>query len=450
MRQSDSPDPPPAGSSAPRHASPTVAVLPPALALNLEAFGKLIRERRQTANLTQAKLAKLAGLTEVTIRNLEYAHNPPSEDTLRRILEVPQLDLGVNDLPTLRLYNLENDLEFHRKLHWFIAPDYEILKLWVEFRKQLNSEGGHIDQTYLYLDAESAADYVQVSTKYDAMFRQNAPLTEVAKVAIKNIHHTNLDVVALGPGDGVLETAFVQTMILMQPELNMRLHLLDISQPLLNVSYKHATDSLSQHRNVFITGMLGNFYDLPTYQHIFYVPKTRPTSRIFVILGSTLSNIDNEIRFVRHSLAIAAPGDLLLLTVRRSFADNPNEDIIHQNDPAMLRAFPQLHAKWLGGPIRRYCENVTDISFRLEVRLDCVVPGSYALDAVAQTRFKDGRTRDISMCRFKRYNTEKLSECLNAEGWELLTDEPCKFHNEAYDSWLLYLFKRDAVHQRMP
>jgi len=398
--------------------------LPTAITINLPAFGRLVRERRHAARLTQAKLAKLAGVTEVTIRNIEYAHNPPSEDTLRRLLEVPQLGLRASDLPTLHRNELENDLDFYRKLHWFIAPDYEVLKLWLDFRKQLNSEAGHIEQTYLYLDAESAADYVRMSNNHDAMLRQNIPMMGLAKAVIQYSNQSNMDVIALGPGDGEQETRLTQSLISLRPDLRIKFYLLDISQPLLNVAYRNAADTLSEYPGVFVAGMQGNFYDLPSYQHILYVPKARPTNRVFVIFGGTLGNIDNEIRFVRHSLAIAAEGDLMIFGVRQSHAKELNEAAIRKSDIALKMPFPALHAKWLGGPIRRYCEDVVETSFRYEVRLDCVIQGSYAIDAVARVRFKDGRTRDISMCRFKSYDVDKFAESLKGEGWACVAKLP--------------------------
>src|SRR5262249_30244029 len=138
----------------------------------------------------------------------------------------------LSDLPTLRLYAIEEDLEFYRHLHWFVAPDYEVLKLWVDFRKQLNSEGGHIEQTFLYLDAESAADYVQVSTDYDAQFRHNVPFTAISELILAQLpqHKTHFDIVALGPGDGVLETRLAAHIVAHSADLRLRFHLLDISQ----------------------------------------------------------------------------------------------------------------------------------------------------------------------------------------------------------------------------
>lgn len=435
-------------SSAAETSQDTIAYLPPNLALNLEAFGKLLRERRQMAQLSQAKLSKLIGLTEMTLRNIENAHNPPSESSLRRLLELSELNLSVSDLPTIHRYNLEEDLEFYRHLHWFIAPDYEILKLWVEFRKQLNSEGGLIEQTYLYLDAESSTDYVNMSDESEFFLRRNAPMLEIAREAMQLVDYNNMDVIALGPGSGQLETRLTQSLMLIRPDLRVRFHLLDISQPLLNVSYRHATDTLSQYQSVFVAGMLGNFYGLPNYQHLFYIPPTRPTGRIFAILGGTLSNIDNEIRFVRHSLAIASVGDLLVISLQRSEAAALTEEAIRKSDPAFRKPFPKLHARWLGGPIRRYCENVTDVSFNLTVRLDCVIPESYALDAVANVKFKDGRTRKISMCRFKRYNVESLSARLAIEGWVLRQTFPAKFTDDGDESF--FLFQKIALPEQPP
>jgi transcriptional regulator with XRE-family HTH domain len=392
------------------------------MALNLPEFGKLVRARRQAARLTQAKLAKCTGLTEVTIRNVENAHNPPSEDTLKRLLEVKELGLRVQDLPTLRRNDLENDLEFYRQLNWFIAPDYEVLKLWLDFRKQLNSDAGHIEQTYLYLDAESAADYVRMTNSHNKLLRQNMPYMAIAREVARLVMHGNLDVIALGPGDGEQETGMVQCLMAVRPELRVKFYLLDISQPLLNVAYRYAADALSENQNVFIAGMQGSFYDLPSYQQILYVPKTRPTNRLFVIFGGTLGNIDNELRFVRHSLAIAAKDDLMLIHVRLARTKDLTEASIRSSDIAFQKPFPPLHAKWLGGSIRRYCEDVSDISLRYEVRLDCIMPGSYAIDAVGRVQFSSGHVRNISMCRFKSYDTEKFAECLAGEGWECVCE----------------------------
>jgi transcriptional regulator with XRE-family HTH domain len=416
------------------------------MALDLTAFGQLLRERRLAARLSQAKLAKLAGLTEVTIRNAENAHNAPSEDTLRRLLEVRELGLVLSNLPTLRLYELENDLEFYRKLNWFIAPDYEVLKLWLDFRKQLTSDAGHIDQTYLYLDAESAADYVRMASDHAAVYRQSVPTNAIAQEVMRHVPHRHLDVIALGPGDGEQETRLVQSLVAADPDRQLRFHLLDISQPLLNVAYRYATDALSHHPNVFIAGMQGNFYDLPSYQHIFYIPKTRPTTRLFVIFGGTLGNIDNETRFFRHSLAIANEGDMVLLAVRPSFVQGElSESAIRRADPAFLKPVSPLHARWLGGPIRRYCQDVVETTFRYEIRLDCVVPGSYAMDAIGKVSFRDGGSRNISMCRFKSYDTKKFADCLDAEGWELVKDLPCGTSDTMLESFMLLRYRGPAA-----
>ncbi len=163
------------------------------------------------------------------------------------------------------------------------------------------------------------------------------------------------------------------------------------------------------------------------------------------MIGGTINNIDNEIRFFRHTLAIASAGDLLILTLQQAYTDELNESAIRKTDPAIGKPLPMLHAKWLGGPIRRYCEDVTDIQFKSEVRLDCIVPGSYAIDSVARVHFKNGHSRSISMCRFKRYDSSKFAECLKAEGWELLDNQPSAMPDEKSKVICLMLFRKVAA-----
>jgi hypothetical protein len=231
----------------------------------------------------------------------------------------------------------------------------------------------------------------------------------------------------------------------LRPDLLLKLYLLDISQPMLNIGYRHAADALGEYPNVFIAGMQGNFHDLPCYQHLFYAPKSRPTCRVFVMIGGTMNNIDNELRFCRHSLATAAVGDLLLLSVQCAHTEQLNDAAIRRAEPAMQKPFPALHAKWLSTPIRHYCDDASDIQFRNVVRLDCIIPGSYAIDAVARVRFKDGRSRDISMCRFKRYNSEKFAESLRTEGWERIEEQSVRLTDEQSVKASFMLFRKVAM-----
>ena len=53
-----------------------------------------------------------------------------------------------------------------------------------------------------------------------------------------------------------------------------------------------------------------------------------------------------------------------------------------------------------------------------------LIPGSYALDAVATVRTRNQSERRFSMFRFKRYDEGLLAESLACFGWEKLVCLP--------------------------
>lgn len=395
----------------------STAVLPSALMLDTDEFAELLKERRTQAKLSQRRLARLAGISEPTIRNLEHARHAPGEETLKRLLLIPQLGLSAEQLPTRRKAIIEKELEYFNKLNCFVAPEYGLFDLWLDFRRQINTEGGHIEQTYLYLDPEAAYNYLEAANRspFMASHRVQMPLEPMAASIIRSLDSSTLDIIALGPGDGHQETRFVRHIVDSCPRLKIRMHLLDISHPMLNVAYKHATDSLGQSENVFIVQIQANFHNLIAYQQFFYTPTFDKRRRVFIMLGATFANIDNEVRFARHSLGRATKGDMLLVDIDQVRGSTEAE--IRQNDPRLTKAPADLD-KWLGGLVRRHCTGARSVSLRPELRLDCVIPESYAVDCIATVEFDKGAPRDIAMARTKRYNLERLSQRLEAEGWE--------------------------------
>jgi hypothetical protein len=72
----------------------------------------------------------------------------------------------------------------------------------------------------------------------------------------------------------------------------------------------------------------------------------------------------------------------------------------------------------------------------------CLIPGSYALDAVATVRTKNQTERRFSMFRFKRYDEALLTESLTRFGWEKLVSLPIGESERAPVAMLLV--KRDG------
>ena len=353
-------------------------------------FKQLLYERRTMAGLSQARLAELAGLAESAIANIESGRALPTQLALLHLLSVPELKLEVSDLPW---EVAESDPNF--ALNCWLAPGFDPVKMIKELSMQVNSFGGHIEQGFLYMDPMSAADWCAIADlkDYDEM-QASMQLDRAASVILEQCGKMGLDVVALGPGSARNEVRLVEQILAQGGHGDVRLYLLDISQPLLSVAYRHAAETLADRGGV-VFAIQGNFHHLPRYGQLLYSPQRAHRRRLVTMLGHTFSNLENELRFVRNSLVGFGAGDLLLLDIRLAYAstDRPADEII-EKDPGLLKARGRgvssaLRQRWdefLTGPIRRYAHVQTEIDMLRVLDVSCPIPGSYAVDAGAGGR----------------------------------------------------------------
>lgn len=400
------------------HKSP----LPPHLMIDMAAFGDLVKERRLNSGLTQRLLAKSAELSEPTVRNIEHKRRAPSDATLCALIKA--LQIKPEDLPVVPRPASADSAQKLDEHHCFVAPDYEAFKLWLEFRKHLNSSDGHIEQTYLYLESENALNYLQMTyaATYMAMFRKSMPLEAIAQQLIAYEKGLQIDIISLGSGDGHQETQLVSFLAALAPEKSYRFFLLDVSQPLLNSGYVHASNSLKEHlqETISITAIQGNFHYLSDYNQLFNNSTKHTHRRIFTMMGCTFSMLDSELHFFKHSLGNTISGDLFLFDFVPVASPCDDREAIYASDHALRSPIPEEHAKWLSGSLRRYLDGYRSHSFRMELRQDCEVLGSYALDAVATVLMTDGSVREISVARFKRHDGQLLARSLSELGWDCL------------------------------
>ncbi|MFO0621119.1 MAG: L-histidine N(alpha)-methyltransferase [Polyangia bacterium] len=389
-------------------------------------FKQLLYERRTMAGLSQARLAELAGLAESAIANIESGRALPTQLALLHLLSVPELKLEVSDLPW---EVAESDPNF--ALNCWLAPGFDPVKMIKELSMQVNSFGGHIEQGFLYMDPMSAADWCAIADlkDYDEM-QASMQLDRAASVILEQCGKMGLDVVALGPGSARNEVRLVEQILAQGGHGDVRLYLLDISQPLLSVAYRHAAETLADRGGV-VFAIQGNFHHLPRYGQLLYSPQRAHRRRLVTMLGHTFSNLENELRFVRNSLVGFGAGDLLLLDIRLAYAstDRPADEII-EKDPGLLKARGRgvssaLRQRWdefLTGPIRRYAHVQTEIDMLRVLDLSCPIPGSYAVDARARVRLPSGEEREFSVYYSRRYDSTKLQAALSREGWETVAN----------------------------
>jgi transcriptional regulator with XRE-family HTH domain len=388
----------------------------------LHKWRLLLTERREGAGLTTAKLAELAGLPESLLLNLEGGRQVPTQLSLLHLLSVPELKLEVADLPWDAA-----DVDPNFALNCWLAPGFDPVKMIKELAMQVNGFGGHIEQSYLYMDPMSAADWCSIADvkDYDDM-QASMQLDRAATEILKQAGKMGLDVVALGPGSGRNEVRLVEQILSTVGRGDVRLYLLDISQPLLSVAYRHAAEVLADHGGA-VFAIQGNFHHLPRYGQLLYSPQRAHRRRLITMLGHTFSNLENELRFVRNSLVGFAAGDLLLLDLRMAYASADNPEEIRAKDPGLVSSRRSgnapLHQRWddfLAGPIRRYGLSKVDVEITRQLDLGCPVPGSYGVDARAQVRLASGEEREFSVYYSRRYDPAKLQQALAREGWDLV------------------------------
>jgi transcriptional regulator with XRE-family HTH domain len=310
----------------------------------------------------------------------------------------------------------------------WVAPSFDAIHMIRDLSAQLQGEGGYIEQSYLYLDPMSAANWCALSDQedYSVVAGQTTPLHLAAEQITKSIgtDETRLDIIGLGCGDGKREVHLIQHLIERRQYAEIRLFLLDISQPLLSCAYKYATDNLAEHSEIKVFAIQGNFHELPRYTHLFRSAwDSENRRRLFCMFGYTFGNLQNEIHFIRNSLLGYTAGDFLLLNVTLAVAPANDPEQIHKTDSLLSGAIKGVWKKrqdqWLSGPIRRYLKDVKSVE--ITPHLDtacCTVPGSYAVELRATVTTHSGQVRRFAMMYVKRYESRRLVATLKELSWK--------------------------------
>jgi transcriptional regulator with XRE-family HTH domain len=393
----------------------------------VKEFGDAVARARKEAGLSPMQLAKRAGISERTVRNVEQATNIPTHATILRLLSVREMGLSLDQVPWMT----GPEVTLGSAPNCWLAPGYDPLKMFIELFEIVNGRGGSLEQTYAYLDHRSAVNWYQLANRghYAAVFRERMPLGKVAEKAVETLGHVDLDVICLGSGDGKQEVRLVEHLLSQHERLRLRaqpdvrLYLLDISQPLLSAGYQHAAEMVGQ-RGVYVCAIQGNFHHWPQYTQLHHSDERGHRRRIVCMLGNTLGNLDNEARFFQHTLIGLGPQDLLLVDVQIAQGSTDRPDEIPKQDQVLMNGLQPEHQEWLGGPLYRYCQDARSVSFSLSLDIHGMIPGSYSIDVVADVTLEDRRQKRFSVFRFKRYDPKKLAAVIETFGWEMLAELP--------------------------
>lgn len=365
-----------------------------------EDFGEMLHRRRKAAGWSPEELAEKVGLAPNTIRNIENGKTTPAPATLALLLGLPELQLVAEHVAPPAPANKPN-------AHF--PPGYDPAALAQVLRAVVNGPGGPLEQSYLYLDNQSATDYLAVCEAYaSTRGRLFAELQRLGEQIATDCRA--LEIVAIGSGDGRAEVCLARA--LADAGLVRKLYLLDISHTLLAKAYEHA--ALAVGPDVEVEAVHGNFHDLACYSMIHASPG-RP-ARLYTLLGATVANLADELRFFANLHSCAASGDLLLLDFRT--AHEPP-----RADPSLQGTVPKINHAWHAGLLLRNNSDVRSVTMRPTLQPGRI-PGSYIVAAMATATMADGSERTYRVMDSSRYNPEALSAALAGAGWKTVHAAP--------------------------
>ena len=409
----------------------------------LKAWGADLEQRRKAAGLTRKVLAERAGISESTLRNVETGRRPPTRTTIMHLQSVPELRIDPSPIGQHITGRRQRVQDFSPNC--WLTPEYDALKLHNDLTLHLKGRGGHLEQTYLYLDPSSAAAWCAIAEQESYTTARNLmPLGRVAERIAELAGPVGLDVIGLGCGDGKDEVRLTQRLLDLHRNRNLRLYLLDISQPLCSGAYRQAAELLGDRPTVSVYAIQGNFHNLQRYTPLLHAPERAHRRRVVCMFGNTFANLQNEIMFVRNSLLGFAPGDFLLLNVPATMAPaNQPAEIVSKDRrlsgqvPTDEKSPQDQHQLDL---LRRYIPGIKSIDIKPVLDFDaCPVPGSYAADIRATVNMMSGETKQFSVLYAKRYDQEQLDCKMCKEGW--LPVAHWRYADE-YHPRLLLLYQR--------
>lgn len=347
---------------------------------------------------------------------------------------MPELNLRVKDvsrLPAAAAWQPNS----------WLSSQYDVVELHADLVRLLRGPGGLLEQTSLYLDGQSAADYMQLCNT-SPMFvadRNRKPLEDVAARAAKLCGGLPVRVHALGCGDATSELRLVQALAAFLPATTVvQLYLLDISHTLLNAAHRSAEATLDPRRVTAFT-LHANFHDLARLE-VLHTIEDEGARRLYTMLGATIANLNDEVRFFEELAGFAARDDLVVLDFQLAAGDPADAAELRERDPALRHGLPSIHHNWIYGPLRRHIPGVTSVSSSVRLQTVTRVPGSYELQFDVRVSCAAGE-KSFMMFRSRRYAPERLQRFLLDLGWETVV---CSKYGVPQPTAAIMLLRRTA------
>jgi uncharacterized SAM-dependent methyltransferase len=164
-----------------------------------------------------------------------------------------------------------------------------------------------------------SADYL--SYELSKKFIKNNSIDIFNKIG-KNFFDNSLDIISLGPGNGIKDGYFLKALLNYTKQENVNCYLFDISMKMLHI----AAYNLKNHKEFSkLNERVKIQYIHSLFENIYFsaeMIKDSESSKIYLLLGNTLGNTSQEIVFLNKIKSVMNKEDILLLEVRLSNGNN--------------------------------------------------------------------------------------------------------------------------------
>jgi transcriptional regulator with XRE-family HTH domain len=377
----------------------------------LEPFGTLLRSRREAAALSRAELARKARLSPSTLEQLERGARRPSRTTLKRLLQVPELAWTPDERARLQERPLERPV---RPLNALLTPHARLARDAATLPLLRTAPRTILRPAWAYLGPASAHAFRRFRARTLESQALASALSALAPQLRPHLRPRPLELLALGVGDGTHEVFLTQHLLDLSVPLQ-AVCLQDLSEPLLAHAYLLAVERLPP--DIEVWALLADLEELSMHAEVLRAPDCQ---RLVLLLGGTLGELEDELRFLRYGLSFCTPGDLLILDVPLAAGVSDGE-ISEQEEDEAHRRLAELRP-WLMTVLTPHIPDASlSWSLRLEVKES--LPSSYAwcVDAALPG---ESTPRTFEVYRFKRYAPALLTQRLAVLGWQQLAAYP--------------------------
>jgi Histidine-specific methyltransferase, SAM-dependent/TIR domain len=276
--------------------------------------------------------------------------------------------------------------------------------------------GGVLPTVYAYLTSFGYHNWMSLTEDPgNVYFRDAVDLYKshgktLAKTIVDAVGN-ELDIISLGPGNGKKDLLLLRGLARLGDASKLYYYPFDVNEGMIATSMRLVGGD-QQLRKVQVKAMLAEFGALSQFK---YVYQYRRAPNVFLFLGNTLGNLDNEVRFLDQLMKKAmVAGDLLIIEVRNQHVEaDPEQDL---GAESRNKRFDFGPLEFIGVPYN--ADNlVYDV---LENR--SVVPSTQTTVASYRNVELDGVTHDdVTLSYIHRYEKDALIKiCTEKVGFKLL------------------------------